>query len=667
MLCLCSNAKGNLQKFKYTRVTTVNVLDTLNQAVQLQRESRFADSAALFEAVVGAFKSNPALDDDDPVLAATYYNLATARTQLGHAAEAARDFQNAIDRVKNPDQSDILLPSLRSLGILQLTSGKFAAAQASFERVLGREPWDQSTAFNLYSALKEQGKMARAVKLLEFVVQLNISYTVGAIELAEMRLAQDFTTPAMLRSVNGMLREAIQANPSSIAASITRVQTLIELGELQDAIMLAEELIHNGTNDDHSLFGQLCVAQRLRYMLPSAAQSCQIAIDLSNQGQPSIRQQHHIARPGQEQLAHTSYWVQYCFALSLHNRYSVDENTILEHGVANAISACRKAAQLNGEHIEALSRQTYAARFHVINAHLMVHSCLANLLARQADTSAAQKSMELVLQTDFNVTQTSISQSKSIAAFCSPGGAGTTSLMHAMKTASISVNAGHGASFLKHRTREDFLSIATEVGLGVDVLVYVLRDPRNIVLSIFRRQFQQLLAVQLGGLRPVAPEGAAALQSFEQYILYLAQFHTNDGIIGINSTGHREYFDPLPISAHLQSWTEGVTPFPRVFVLRNRLLDGSNFERLCDSLKASLPQRAKLMKLLEGSQKHIARSDWTHLSEFQKVVLTRHFERMLEFVEHQLRDGFLVIPAFQFLPQDPHPAPTQEYNVFHEL
>lgn len=341
----------------------VRIVNFFREAVDLQRQSRFAESAPLFERVVDGIAAMPSSDTNEiraSLLASALFNLATAETALGQTIRAQRNLKRAILAAKthtNPGQTDnsnadVLVPALRALGILQLTSGDYWGAQQSFEGVMGRQPWDQSTGFNLYSALKEQGKTAEALKMLEFVVQYDPAYELGVVELAEHYMAgsagagllkaghsssladsgntppgSDFQSSPLqtMERMRSLLLKTIAANtdlqlhqhdrtpaaaqesdlPVALQARMAYTQLLIELEDPAGAADSAQALLDLRINgqfvsaNDPGVHGQLCVARRLLHDIRGAVTACARAISLvSEKGELSARHRHQLLRFG---------------------------------------------------------------------------------------------------------------------------------------------------------------------------------------------------------------------------------------------------------------------------------------------------------------------------------------------------------------------------------
>ena len=328
-----------------------SIVNSFREAVDLQRQSRFAESAPLFQRVVNGISAMPPSGDMDGIrasfLASALFNLATAETSLGQTVQAQSNLKRAIlaAKTRGPGQfgsnADVLVPALRALGILQLTSGDYWGAQQSFEGVVGRQPWDQSTGFNLYSALKEQGKITEALKMLEFVVKYDPSYEMGVVELAEHYMAGSagaglikahdsliepgapdsaFQSPLQtMERMRSLLLKTIAANtdlsgsptqgsdpPAAVQARMAYTQLLIELEDPAGAADSAQGLLELRVNEelvsanDPGVYGQLCVARRLLHDIRGAVNACARAIALaSEQGEISARHRHQLLRFGQ--------------------------------------------------------------------------------------------------------------------------------------------------------------------------------------------------------------------------------------------------------------------------------------------------------------------------------------------------------------------------------
>ena len=415
------------------------------------------------------------------------------------------------------------------------------------------------------------------------------------------------------------------------------------------------------------------------------------------------------------------YWVQLCYALALlpeaevlpggRNGFSFD--TISQNDIFDAINACQQAHNLTQsvhrnattlfEKISADVRSTHLGEpvqkdwQRSVNALLMVRSSLAILHARDNDLTQAERFKHLVCDTDRQVISRTVSlatRSNSMPGVnivVSAGGAGSTSLMWALQSAGVTINAGAGSSYLKHHRHDFAASVASELGVQVKRVLYVVRDPRAAVQSIFRRQFQYVLSVQLTGCSSSAqsstvprsgtlvgnstllPSSAAALQSLSAYIGYLAaaqQSHCENhwGEGQAESLDHRgcidvfnskAWMDPLPMWDHLKSWIMESSTFdesttkPRqqsaghvssrvLVVLRERVLEPQVFDKLCSHLGIeSKVQKSAIRRSLQEAQGPSKKKHDPQLTNAQDVVLTRHFAPFLEFVRtHMADEGF---------------------------
>lgn len=431
------------------------------------------------------------------------------------------------------------------------------------------------------------------------------------------------------------------------------------------------------------------------------------------------------------------YWVQQCYALALlpeaevlegaQNGFSFD--TITKNDISDAITACQKAHSLTRSvhrNATTLFERTSSADMRGgtrlgeplqkdwqrnVNALLMVQSSLAILHARSNDEAQAQHFKHLVCDVDRQVLTRTVSSAprplRGVNIVVSAGGAGSTSLMWALQSAGVFINAGAGSSYLKHHRSDFAASVASELKVQVERVLYVVRDPRAAVQSIFRRQFQYLLSVQLTGCtsstkssafprsdtltsnNTLLSSSAAALQSLNSYIRFLENAqqlqgrctsrqdecrseHSQDHRCCSDASSSKTWMDPLPMWDHLKSWTMAPNAFDgsakkpmqqhdddagqassRVLVvLRERVLEVQVFDKLCSHLGIeSSFQKQAFRRSLQEAERPKERGETTpnkyspQLTNAQEVVLTRHFAPVLEFVRTHLADSGFYEPT----------------------
>lgn len=623
------------------------------EAVQFQREARYRESSALFQRVVDNVDTHD--HQFSHLLPSAYYNLATAQNQLQHTDDAKANYALSIEHTQDRENSDTFIPAARALGILLLSSGSYASAQAWFQEVLGRQPWDKRTAFNLYSALKEQNKMDKALELLEFVTKLDPSYDLAAIELAEhFLLSSDPAKEEKLQRARSALRRISTQNPHSVQAKMTEVQVLVDLNLFDDAIELAKQVKAQVNGQDPGLLGQLCVAYRLKHNLSAAVQACQQAIRLSEQGYKSVRKQHHIARRNGVQQSveeKLGFWVQLCYSQALLPQ-GVGS---LAGSIQSAISACSQADTLLTTSVESNRDQAVSVdeMHRYTNFRLMVDSSLSVLHAANNRPRIAAQFAHKVLDADAEILRTSARRSP-LAVVCSGGGAGSTSFMSALQAAGINVNAGVGSSYLKHRTLQILEQTRSTLNVGIDFGLYVVRSPRLALASIFRRQFQYLLGVQTNNGPPASTEAALAMRSFHDYAAYVARHHSSSHVAGSSSDTCAlmgedgctdEAWDPLPLWNHLQTWLTPSSSIPRMIIHRERALEPKVFAALCDFLHVSGSVAGRMRAALLQSERATKQPYVSELSAEFEASLVDHYSPITTFIDHQLAEGFIVLPS----------------------
>ena len=155
------------------------------------------------------------------------------------------------------------------------------------------------------------------------------------------------------------------------------------------------------------------------------------------------------------------------------------------------------------------------------------------------------------------------------------GGAGTTALVQRFLDAGVDLQRGPAQWPFKHRRKPP---TADEVPPGFRV-VYVVADPRDAVLSIFRRHLQIGHYAALHGTQPGA-EIRGHLASLDAFL--------NHGV------------DLFELGDHVNGWLEHPPGYEVLFIRYEHL--AGRFAEVCEfiGLEASQP----------GMPAHVRRSDW---------------------------------------------------------
>ncbi|MES1986633.1 MAG: tetratricopeptide repeat protein, partial [Pseudomonadota bacterium] len=139
--------------------------------------------------------------------AAFYYNLGNAQRELGKPAEAAKQYQKAIQYA--PDDAD----AYNNLGLALDSQNRFIEAVAAFEQSLELDPNNISALSNFSVTLNTLGQLTRAEAYLKRALALSPQFINAHINLCVNYLAQ-----GRIKEAENVCVQALEIQPDNLDA-----------------------------------------------------------------------------------------------------------------------------------------------------------------------------------------------------------------------------------------------------------------------------------------------------------------------------------------------------------------------------------------------------------------------------------------------------------------